>query len=290
MASSVHVELLVGFLFKHAGERTFAELQIDQPLREHFVRDLVIIAERGTRFYRLNAGQLRCQYELVNIALWATEFSSDRKGARNVGRITFQLAPGVDQHQIAFFQLGGIFAVVQYAGVATRGDNTAIGRLSRAIFHEFVQQLRFDLVLEHARLREAHGAHMRVRRDLVGTRHDLNFSFVLDEPHLAHHCAQIANFSRCCCTCTYFCTHRVQPAADQLVPHGGRADRRMNHMLICHQVGNARFKFGDGIRLIEREHFLANMRAKAESIPNFPLDILVAAKQYVARLFAQHDC
>ena len=63
----------------------------------------------------------------------------------------------------------------------------------------------------------------------------------------------------------------------------------MNHILIRHQIRNARVQFGNRIRLIKLKHFLAHLRPKTEAVPNFALQILVAAKQNVARLFAQHN-
>ena len=160
---AMHVKLLVGFLLQHARERAFAELQIDQPLREHLVRHLVIISKRRARFHRPDASELGLQHQLINIPLRPAEFSGNRKRAGDIGGVTFQFAAGIDQHQIALFQQRRILPIVQHAGIGTGGDDAAICGLARAVFHELMQQFRFDLIFIHARLGKTHRTRMRVR-------------------------------------------------------------------------------------------------------------------------------
>ena len=101
--------------------------------------------------------------------------------------------------------------------------------------------------------------------------------------------ARIFQFHRCGDAGANLGAHSIQPAADRLIPFGVGAQRGMHHIAIGHQLGNARFQFGNGIGFIELEDFLGHGRTEPETVPDFTFQILVAAEQDVARLLAQGD-
>ena len=100
-----------------------AQAKIHEALRQHpqrrFMRRIPGIARPYCR-YRC---RLRRQHQLVQIPLRRAEFSIHRKRARDVGRVAVQFAACIDQQQIAAFEPGIVFHIVQYAGVGAAGDD-----------------------------------------------------------------------------------------------------------------------------------------------------------------------
>ena len=140
---------------EHRVERSLAELEIDDTLRQHALGDLVVVVKRPARLHRVDAGELRREHQLVDVLLRAAEFAADRKRARDVRRVALVLAAGVDQQQVAGLHLAVVVAVVQHAGVGAGGDDRRIRDRLRAGAQEFVRELGLDLVLVPARPRAA---------------------------------------------------------------------------------------------------------------------------------------
>src|SRR5439155_2697630 len=88
----VHVELLVRTGFEHRIERTLAQLEIDQPLRQHPLGHLVVVVKRLAGLDCIDARQLRGKHQLVDRLLRAAELSADGKSARDVGGVALKLA------------------------------------------------------------------------------------------------------------------------------------------------------------------------------------------------------
>src|ERR1700704_6496949 len=101
MPGAMHIELLVCAGFEHTLEGPRAQLEVDQALCEHALGHLVIVVKHPARLDGVDARELRREHQLINRFLLAAEFSAYRKGARDVRRVTVDLAAGVDQEQVA---------------------------------------------------------------------------------------------------------------------------------------------------------------------------------------------
>lgn len=66
---------------------------------------------------------LHIQYRLVEVLLWRTECTRDRKCAGDIGRIVTVLAPGVNQDQLAGAKLTVVVDVVNYESIGAGGAN-----------------------------------------------------------------------------------------------------------------------------------------------------------------------
>jgi hypothetical protein len=69
VAGAVHIELLEGADSSTASSVPRAKPEIDVALREHRSADLVIVVELHPRLHRVDAGELRCEHQLVHRAL-----------------------------------------------------------------------------------------------------------------------------------------------------------------------------------------------------------------------------
>ena len=113
----MHIELLVCAGLQHALERSLAQLEVDQALREHALGHLVIVVKHPARLDGVDARELRRKHELINRFSFTAEFPAYRKRARDVRGVAVDLAAGVDQQQVARLRLAIVVAVVQDARV-----------------------------------------------------------------------------------------------------------------------------------------------------------------------------
>ena len=260
----------------------FAKPEIDVTLRQHALGDLMVVVEIGARPYRVEAGELRRQHELVDVLLRTGEAAARRKGSRNVRRVTMEFAAGVDQQQLVFLQLTIIVAVMQDARVRATGDDRRVCDGLRAVTQELVRKLRFDLVLVPADARALHRAPVRTGRNFAGAPHQLQLVLVLHETQRVERLPHVDDFLRCRDAGSRPATNFVQQVGDLLVPWSEKPERREQRRLVGGEIRQHRVELGDCMRLVETEDFARSVRPVAKTIPDFAFRVLVAAEQNVA--------
>ena len=65
----------------------------------------------------VDAGHLRFQHQVIDVALRLRELTVDRKRARNVRSVTFVFSAGIHQQQIAILKRVHVGDIVQHGGV-----------------------------------------------------------------------------------------------------------------------------------------------------------------------------
>ena len=152
---------------------------------------------------------------------------------------------------------------------------------------KFVQQLGFDFVFGAARRRRAHRAFVRASRDLRGAAHDIQFVRILDQPHVVEHGAHVGNRGGRGHTIAHLGTHRVKPTQHPRIPRLVAAEVTTQLRLIGQQIRHARIELAYRMAFVEAEYLARLLRTVPKSIPDFALDILVAAKQHTLRLVSR---
>src|SRR5579859_3593247 len=155
VAGAVHEEAPVGAAPDEGGETALEKTELEKPLRDDLHRGLVRIVPVVTRAHPRNGGAIRLEHHLVYRTLLAGEAAVDGERARNVGGVAAELAPRIDQQQIAVGERLAVVAVVQHAAVGAARHDGCVGRIG-VVAAELVQQLRHHLVLGEAGPTEAH--------------------------------------------------------------------------------------------------------------------------------------
>src|SRR6266705_1305607 len=91
---AMHVELLVRTGLQHRVERALAQLEVDQPLRQHALGYLMIVVERASGLDRVDAIKLCLEHDFVDGLLRCAELAAHWKRARDVRRVAIELAAG----------------------------------------------------------------------------------------------------------------------------------------------------------------------------------------------------
>ena len=289
VAGAVHVEGQVGALLQHvlhvADPAAVQNAQIEQALGQHGQGRLVRIVEAAAGRGGIRCGLLRRQHHIVDSALFGSKAAIGRKGARDVAGVTVQFAAGIDQHQLAGAQRGGIGTVMQHTGIGTGSDDAGIGRKLRTLTAEFVQQLGFQVVFTRigSRAQQAraflHGAHMGPGADLRGAAHQGQLVCVLDQAHLVQQRAGIQLARRRDGTQAGARTYRIEPAGDTTFQAGVGGKR------VGHQVGTVEqgrhFLVDHGLaeRGIDAQAADGGIRAEAVAIPDFALQVFWLTEQ-----------
>src|SRR6266403_1501170 len=158
---AVHIEALVGFLLEDLVERSGKKPEVEHALREDANRCVVRLVPGDAGAHFADRRELRREHHLVGVALRRAEPAVHREAARHVRGVAVELAPGVDQQQVAAAQRRIVGDVVQHAGIRPPGDDRPVRGELRAAAPELVEQLGFDLVLVASRARRLHRAPVR---------------------------------------------------------------------------------------------------------------------------------
>src|SRR5207248_8358571 len=86
VSSAMHIELLVGARFEDRVDRTLAQPEIDETLRDHALGRAMIVVERLAGTHGFDACELRREHQLVDGLLRPRE-GRLRAGARGAARI-----------------------------------------------------------------------------------------------------------------------------------------------------------------------------------------------------------
>jgi len=178
---------------------------------------------------------------------------------------------------------------VQHAGVCATGNDGRVGRGLTTLAAKLVQELGLDLVFEFAGCRELHRTPMGGTGDLCGFPHQRDFVAVFDQTHLVERGTHIVNERRRTLAGTRLRTHCVQRRRHARIPCGIVAEGIPKRRLVGEQLGKLAVEFLDRVRGIETKRLFRAIGTVAKAIPDFLLDILVAAKQDGLRRAARHQ-
>ena len=181
VARAVNKELPVGCFFDQAVNTAFQEFEILKPDRNCAYGRLMGIVERGSGTDRVDSRKLSRQHDLVKRLLPPTEAAIDRKGAGDVGAVTVNLCACVYQQQIMPAKPLVVIDVMQNAGILTASNDGRISGILCTPLAKRIFELRFNLVLKHARLASAHRPAVGSDRDCRGFFHCPDFGRTLDE-------------------------------------------------------------------------------------------------------------
>ena len=232
----------------------------------------------------IDCGQLRRQHDLVDILLRRTEFAVDRKSAGNVRSVAVEFAAGIDQQQLAVVEARVVFHVMQHAGIGAAGNDAGVRRKTAAMAIELVQQLGLDLVFEHPRAGETHRPRMCIARHDSSAAHRRQLVFVLEQTHFVDQHAQVDDFLRRLHAGAGAAAHLVQPADHACIPGWVGAEIGEQARLVFQHLRQQIVELVDTAGLVETELFARRLRTVTEAVPDFALDILVAAEQHAAPL------
>jgi hypothetical protein len=140
VAGAVHVELLVRAALEDGIERAVAQPEVDEALRQHALGDLVIVVELRARTHASRHASCAASTTRTR-TLRSVEAAVDGKRARDVGRVTLELAARVDEQQIAVLHQAVVLAIVEDARIGAGGHDRCIRNRLRAVLEEFVREL-----------------------------------------------------------------------------------------------------------------------------------------------------
>ena len=268
MAGAVHVELLVRAALEHLVERALAQPEIDEPLREHALGDLVVVVERRAGPHRVDARELRGEHELVDVLLRPAEPAVDRKRARDVRRVALVLAAGVDQQQLAVVHLPVVLAVVQHARVRARRRRSTDRRppARRRAGTRAAARPR-----PGTRTSRARGAPSRAgarRAEICAARRISASSCASLTSRIASSAPRTSTTSSGAATPV---RTRARTSFSRSVTCRSQSreqpERRVQRRAVGRDVGQLAVELGDRMRLVEAEHLAAPHRDRSESRP-----------------------
>ena len=163
VAGAVHVIGLVRLVLDQILGLAVQDTQFHQSLGQHLDRRFVRFVPVSSRTRTLDSSPLRLQHQVVDGPLGRTEATIDRKGAGDVRGIAVQLTAGVDQHQIAVAQWGGVLDIVQHTGVLAAGDDARIGQMPSTGQRALVLKLGLQPCLVQTRAAQTHQLAVRAR-------------------------------------------------------------------------------------------------------------------------------
>src|SRR2546427_7503328 len=85
---AMHVELFVRAALERLLNRSLAQAQIDESLRENALGHGMVVVKLGAGAYGIDASELSREHQFINILLRAGELAVDGKRARDVRRVT----------------------------------------------------------------------------------------------------------------------------------------------------------------------------------------------------------
>src|SRR5215472_3629987 len=157
---AMHEVAAVGAAADQRGEPPLEKPKLHQALGDDPDRRLVRLVPVVAGTHAGDGGAVRFQHDLVDRALLGREAPVDREGAGDVRRIALELAPRVDQQQLAVGERLVVVAVMEDAAVGAAAYDRVIGGI-RVVAAELVQQLGHHLVLGGPGPAEAHRAQVR---------------------------------------------------------------------------------------------------------------------------------
>ena len=142
-----------------------------------------------------------------------------------------------------------------------------------------MQQFGLDFVFETSRRDKAHGAHMGARRNFGGAAHGGKLGAVLDQAHDIEFGTYIADRRRRALAAAALGADLVQRGGDATIPAAIVADGEPQRRLVGKQFDQLAVEFADRMCRVEAEGLARSFRAVAKPVPDFPFQILLAAKQ-----------
>ena len=249
------------------------------PCAKHPLGHLMVVVKRASRLYRVDARELRGEHEFVNGLLRPAELAADWKSARDIRRVTFVLATGVDEKQVRRLHLAIVVAVVQHAGVGPGRDDRRISDRLRAGTQEFVRKLGLDLIFVPVGSRACHRPAMRAARNVGRTADMPQFMLVLVQAHRRERRAHIDHGFRHRNAGADAIAQLVERSRDRFVPMRVQAARRIQSRAVATKVRKLCGKFTHRIRFVETEDLARCVRPVTKAIPDLALDVLVPAEQ-----------
>ena len=287
----MHVEGLIGLAFDQAVDLAPEESEIDHALHQYPQGRFVISDERHAGSDGGDGCLLRCEHDFIDVALRCAEVPTDRIGAGDVGRVAGELAAGVDEDQRAFGEYFVVIDVMQHAGTRTAGDDGREGVTAGALTAELVDEFGFQRVFGQAGATGAHGARVAGRGDVGGAAQTVEFVRVLDKAQSVEQLARIADLCWRSLSRTRLGAYGAKRASDLPVPVRIVPERMPQDGSVGDQFRQTLFQFIDGVGFVDAEGFTRGRRPVAEAVPDFALDVLLAAEQQRARRLAadQHQ-
>ena len=117
VASTVHVKRFVSFAGNQLIYVALQQAQLNQSRRDHLDRGFMGLVPVSVGCNPGKSGFLGCQHQLVNGFLFRRKLAADRKRTADITGVAVDLAPGIDQYQVAVLEQGVILLVVQDAAV-----------------------------------------------------------------------------------------------------------------------------------------------------------------------------
>src|SRR3954463_13029933 len=108
------------------------------------------LVERPADFGFLESPLLRLEDDLVDGALFGGEAAVHRKGSRHIRGVVVELAPGIDQQQLAILHVAVVASIVQDRGIGAGTDDWLVGGTLAAVFAKNAAKQRVDLALVDA--------------------------------------------------------------------------------------------------------------------------------------------
>jgi hypothetical protein len=185
---------------------------------------------------------------------------------------------------------------MQHAGVGPGGDDGAVGRVLRAVLAEFVQQLGVKVVFAHVLPgaqhggTSLHGADVGARADLRGAAHYACSKRVLDEAHLVQEgCTGRAATRGHSAPKRTRARTRAQPAVHAGFQPLVRGERVPDGGLVLQQLGQALVQLRDGKCGVHAQVRGRGIRAEADAVPDFALQVFGLAEQRAVAVAGDHQ-
>ncbi len=281
MAGAVHVESLVGLVGDQLVDVALQQAQAHQPGGDDpygGLMGLVPVATGGDVVERRHVG---FQHQFVDRLLLGAEAAIGGEGTGDVAGVAVDLAAGIDQDQVAVLDRRIVLAVVQDAGVASGGDDRAVGRHLRPALAELVFQLGFQVVLEQPRPAHLHRPDVRPGGDLGGVAHDLHFVGALVQPLVVQQVVEGNELVRRLRALAGLGADHVDPVHQPAVEVGIGAKGVVDPVAAFDQAGQDVVDIADGKGVVGAVLADRTVLAGAQAVPQFTLRIPLAAEKHV---------
>ena len=187
-------ELVMLSLGNHLLGITLQQAKLDQTLNQNQGGGFMGQIEMIARTTGLDGRAVRCQNDIVNIALGRAKTAAYRVGAGNIRRVILQLAARINQHQLLLQQNRFVFNIVQGTGVFAGGDNARVGLRLGSLKAVAVVQLCLDIRLCQAGKNQIQCPVLSSNTDLCRLGHQLQLLGVFNQPLLVQQMTQGHDF------------------------------------------------------------------------------------------------
>ena len=229
----------------------------------------------------VDRSDLRLEHQFIKNALWLAEAAVYRIGACDVGGIAFDLAAGVDQHQIAVVQRFAVFDIVQDTTVVAASHDRRVRELRRTRHLAVVAENGSELVFVHAGLHAAHQLGMGLRRQARGTAHHRHLGAALVQAHLVQVVIQREKLDRPMHAGARARSHLADPIGHALVQRRVGSHRKKNPFTLFEQTGQDVIQVRDRKRIIGAVLRDGALEPRTVTIPKLFCRILFATEQDV---------